>query len=150
MWHVLGQVSQVLQWTLGHLNLRVWAESLHSSAVNSICFVLKTVTHTEAPCCVTGAHSKTFGMRYKPQIRPSMATVEKKSQEIVKESKMPSNTCTSKKFPSTLAKRQDLFYWCGSQCNYRGICYFQPGLLLDTAQYGNAISTARANCFRMC
>lgn len=44
MWHVFGQVSQVLQWTLGHLNPRVWAESLHSSAVNSTRFVLKPVT----------------------------------------------------------------------------------------------------------
>lgn len=49
--------------------------------------------HTEVPCFVTG-----LGMRYKPKSRPSMATVkkEKQSQETVKESKKPSNTCTSK------------------------------------------------------
>lgn len=43
-WCVFGQVSWALQWTLGHLNPRAWAESLHSSAVNSTCFVLKTLT----------------------------------------------------------------------------------------------------------
>lgn len=150
MWHVLGQMSQVLQWTLGHLNLRVWAESLHSSAVNSICFALRTLTHTEVPCCVTGTHSKTFGMRYKPQIRPSMAMVEKKSQEIVKESKSQVTPALPKNFHLHWLKDMTFFYWRGSQCNYRGICYFQSGLLLDTTQYGNAISTARVNCFRMC
>lgn len=34
-WCVFGQVSWALQWTLGHLNPRVWAELLHSRAVNS-------------------------------------------------------------------------------------------------------------------
>ena len=54
--------------------------------------------HTEVPCCVTALHRKTFEMRYKPKIWPSMAIVkkEKKSQEIVKEKRKPSNTCTSK------------------------------------------------------
>lgn len=40
-------------------------------------------------------------------------------------------------------------FWCGNPCNYVGICYFQSGMLLDTAQFRNSISTAVANYFRM-
>lgn len=33
--------------------------------------------HTAVPCCVTAVRKKTFGMRYKPQIWPSVAIVKK-------------------------------------------------------------------------
>lgn len=105
--------------------------------------------HTAVPCCVTAVRKKTFGMRYKPQIWPSVAIV-KKAKELLKKEDSQVTPALPKKFPSTLAKRRDLFFsGCGSQCNYLGNCYFQSGLLLDTAQYGNVIRTARANCFRM-
>lgn len=39
--------------------------------------------HTKVPCYVTAGHRKMFGMRHKPQIRPSMAIVKNKIKRQV-------------------------------------------------------------------
>ena len=49
-----------------------------------------------------------------------------------------------------LAKRRDLSFLMWQSLQLVGICYFQSGMLVDTAQYRNSVNTAVANYFRMC